>query len=91
MVAAWSPLISVGCDDPTRAFVARMYEQIQRSLTFRGADAITDHGAENVAIAETPMLGIFLRFFPRSMLANFGSTLWMSSQLYELSVVVFSL
>ena len=38
---------------------ARTCEQLQRFFTLRGADAITDHGAENIATAEKTMVEIF--------------------------------
>ena len=43
---------------------ARMCEQLQRSFTLRGADAITDHGAENIAISEMITVEIFSRPLP---------------------------
>ena len=38
-----------------------MCEKLQRYFTLRGADAITDHGAENVVIAQRIPTMIFLR------------------------------
>ena len=40
---------------------ARMFEQLQRYFTLRGADAITDHGAENVDIAQRTSMETFPR------------------------------
>ena len=40
---------------------ARMCEQLQRSFTLRGADAITDHGAENVDTVQRTSTEIFPR------------------------------
>ena len=40
---------------------ARTCEQLQRFFTLRGADAITDHGAENVDTAQRISTEIFLR------------------------------
>ena len=48
-----------------------MYEQIQRSLTFRGADAITDHSAEKVDIAEKILVAIFSRTLPLCLITTF--------------------
>ena len=40
---------------------ARMFEQLQRYFTLRGADAITDHGAENVDTVQRTSTEIFPR------------------------------
>ena len=50
---------------------ARMCEQLQRSFTLLGADAFTDHGAENVATAEKTTVEIFSRSLPLCLI-NFA-------------------
>ena len=47
---------------------ARMCEQFQRSFTLRGADAITDHGAENVDTAQRTSM----ETFPRPLVSDFS-------------------
>ena len=74
MVAARSPL---RCGPVWRAInygfdAARMCEQLQRSFILRGADAITDHGAENIATAEKTTVEIFSRPLPLCLIHFFS-------------------
>ena len=54
---------------------AWMCEQLQRSFTLRGADAIADHGAENIATAEKTTVEIFSRPLPPCLIIVFFSLL----------------
>ena len=47
---------------------ARYCEQLQRSVTLRGADAIADHGVEKVDTVETTTAEIFSRPLPLGLI-----------------------